>query len=236
MYNKPIRFDGDIIITDPCYIMREDHQKNYDTLPSWWDFVSKATCETITANGRTFKRYNMPKPEDYPDCREKNRGDYGDDESSILQAALELCLSAKKPMFSPTLQAEWDAYHKAQDKWHEENIDDWEKSEYGENMEVLGISTYLSDRTIYGDWSCTTFNSYTKAKIGEFCADAGMVAVFLLDEVLRYNPSYNDHIEKPWTTTLIRDFHGTVELHCKNDKVTVVGKGNINFVSVQTGL
>lgn len=72
--------------------------------------------------------------------------------------------------------------------------------------------------------------------IGEFCADAGMVAVFLLDEVLKYNPDFNYHTERPWTTTLIRDFHGTVELHCENDEVTVIGKGNVNFVGVQTGL
>ena len=236
MYNQPVRFDGDIIITDPCYIMREDGKPDYSTSPSWWDFVSKTTSEIITdANGRTFKRYNMPKPQDYPDCREKNRGDYGDDEDSVLQAALDLCLSKKTPVFSPTLQAELDAYHEAEEKWREENISDWEKCEYGEEMEVLGIKTYLADRTIYGDWSCTTFNSDTKEKIGKFCADAGMVAVFLLDEVLRYNPNYNDHIEKPWTTTLIRDFHGTVELRRKGENVTVVGKGNVNFVGKQTG-
>lgn len=236
MYNTPIRFDGDIIITDPCYIMREDHKRNYDALPYWWDFVSKATYHVITGtNGKTFKSYTMPKPEDYPDCREKNRGDYGNDEDSVVQAALDLIFSEKKPMFSPTLQAELDAYHKAEEKWHEENIDDWEKCEYGEEMELLGIHTYLSDRTIYGDWSCTTFNSDTKEKIGEFCADAGMVAVFLLDEVLRYNPDFNYHTEKLWTTTLIHDFHGTVELHREGEEVAVVGKGNINFIGKQTG-
>lgn len=235
MYNTPIRFDGDIIITDPCYIMRKDSQPDYSTSPSWWDFVSRTTSEEITSNGRTFKRYNMPKPEDYPDCREKNRGDYGNDEASILRAALELCIHEKKPMFSPTLQAELDAYHEAEEKWQEENMSDWERCEYGDEMEVLGINTYLSNRTIYGDWSCTTFNSDTKEKIGAFCADAGMVAVFLLDEVLKYNPDFDYHTERPWTTTLIRDFHGTVELHRQGEDVTVVGNGNVNFIGKQTG-
>lgn len=234
MYNTPIRFDGDIIITDPCYIMRKDGQPDYSTSPSWWDFVSKTTSEEITSNGRTFLRYEPPKPEDYPDCRRKRIEDYPDKLTAELNMIHYLRIG-QAPLFSPTLQAEWDAYHKAEEKWKEENINDWEKCEYGEEMEVLGINTYLSDRTIYGDWSCTTFNYDTKKKIGNFCADAGMVAVFLLDEVLRYNPDFNYHTERPWTTTLIRDFHGTVELHRDGEDVTVIGKGNINFVGKQTG-
>lgn len=156
-----MRFKGDIIITDPCYIMREDH--------------------------------------------------YNEDE---------------------------------------------EKCNGYENMEKLGINHYLVRETIYGDWSCTTYNSDTKEKIGEFCADAGMVAVFLLDEVLKYNPNFDWYNTRPWTTTLIKDFDGEVEFkvihtegvyeddseyHEKGDKwvyksLHVIGKGNINFETRQTGL
>lgn len=235
MYNTPIRFDGDIIITDPCYIMREDNRPDYSTMPSWWDFLSKTTSEEVVKdNGITFKRYNYPKPEDYPDCRKKRIEDYPDKQTAELDMILKMYVG-KVPLFSPTLKAEEDAYHKAEEKWKEENISDWEKCECGEEMEVLGINTYLSDRTIYGDWSCSTFNSNTKKKIGDFCADAGMVAVFLLDEVLRYNPDFDYHTDRPWTTTLIRDFHGTVELHRDGEDVTVIGKGNVNFVGKQTG-
>ena len=47
-YNIPVRFDGDIIITDPCYIMNKKNddrfnEKGYCNGPSWWDFVSKTT-------------------------------------------------------------------------------------------------------------------------------------------------------------------------------------------------
>lgn len=135
------------------------------------------------------------------------------------------------------------------------NISDWELSNYGSDMEVLGIKNYICRDTLYGDWSCTTYNSDTHEKIGEFCADAGMVGVFLLDEVLKYNPDFNYHIERPWTTTLIKDFDGEVEFeiihtegiweddtefHNKGDRweddsVSVVGKGNINFETHQTG-
>jgi hypothetical protein len=134
--------------------------------------------------------------------------------------------------------------------------------ECGKNMEVLGIETYMTRGTLYGDWGCTTFDTESGEKIGEFCADAGLVSVFLLDEVLRYNPRFDYHINRPWTTTLIKDFKGTVQFvvvhtegeykddssyHKKGDKwedfsVEVVGHGinsvtgePINFVGRQTG-
>ena len=126
-------------------------------------------------------------------------------------------------------------YEEALNKYYELNEDDWEKSNLGENMGVLGIHTYISRDTLYGDWSCTTYNSDTKEKLGEFCADAGKVAVFLLDEVLKYNPEFNDYITKPLTTTLIKDFDGEVDFEIVDDEVSVVGKGNINFYTQQTG-
>lgn len=89
--------------------------------------------------------------------------------------------------------------------------DDWAACEYGDKMEALGIQTYMTRDTLYGDWSCTTYDSDTKEPIGEFCADARLVSVFLLDEVLKYNPDFDYHITKPWTTTLIKNFKGTVK-------------------------
>ena len=40
--------------------------------------------------------------------------------------------------------------------------DDWATCAYGENMEALGITHYMTRDTLYGDWSCTTFDSDTK--------------------------------------------------------------------------
>ena len=130
-----------------------------------------------------------------------------------------------------------------------ENSDDWSKCGYGDNMTALGIKNYLCRDTIYGDWSCTTFNSDTKEAIGEFCADAGMVAVWA------YNPDFDWYTSRPWTTTLIKDFDGDIEMkvihtegvydddtewHKKGDKweddeVRVIGTGNTNFETHQTG-
>lgn len=141
--------------------------------------------------------------------------------------------------------------------------DDWATCAYGENMEALGVTHYMTRDTLYGDWSCTTFDTDTKEAIGEFCADAGLVSVFLLDEVLKYNPDYDWHITKPFTATVIKDFKGTVEFAVKHIEgyyeedtdywkkgeyweyyvLEVVGHGinkvtgkPINFVGKQTGI
>lgn len=147
--------------------------------------------------------------------------------------------------------------------WENEH-DDWKKCAYGENMEALGITNYLTNSTIYGDWSCTTYEETTHKKLGNFCADAGLVSVFILDEVLQYNPDFEQWIKNhPWCVTTIENFSGTVdievihisgvytaddeyeyngEIRCKagetweDDEVRVIGKGSINFFTTQTGL
>lgn len=158
---------------------------------------------------------------------------------------------------------------------------DWKRCDYGDDMKVLGLTAYISESTIYGDWSCSTWSTPRKdvvaqleeintlcrkqyelvkqygrdsvqgeiyddkiadatlnlKKIGNFCADAGMVAVFLLDEVLKYNPEFDYHTEREWTTTLIKDFDGEVDYYVDNDgNAHIVGVGNTNFFTTQTGL
>jgi len=106
------------------------------------------------------------------------------------------------------------------------------------------LSRYMERDTLYGDWSCTVYNPDTHEKLGEFCADSGMVAVALREEVLKYNPTY---VGKSWTETVIENFKGTVQFVVTrigdNDySVHVVGRGintitgePINFISYQTG-
>lgn len=138
---------------------------------------------------------------------------------------------------------------------------DWHLYDYN-NLEELGFTNYMSRGTIYGDWSCTVYNTDTKEKIGKFCADAGLVGVYLLKEIHNYNPQYDDYINHPYAATLIKDFKGTVqfvvkyehgfykedtEFHKKGElwedySLQVVGHGidkksgkPINFVGKQTG-
>ena len=233
-----MRFKGDIIITDPCYICKE--KEEVGKLPYSKDF------------------FTYEAEEDYPDFRELT-------EEELREKARDNDLFAKmlKANFLPyQWRTESEQYKKENERYEaaiaeytKNNISDWERCNYGEDFEELGIKNYICRDTIYGDWSCTTYNSDTNEVLGRFCADAGMVGVFLLDEVLKYNPDFNYHIERPWTTTLIKDFDGEIdfeivhtegvyeddtEFHSKGEKweddsVSVVGKGNINFKTEQTG-
>lgn len=189
-----------IIITDPCYIVKKNYEKNPNPAPYTKEAISSPNYEEI-------------------------RKTYYD----------------------------WEKEH-----------DDWQKCEYGDNMEALNINNYICRNTIYGDWSCTTYNSNTKEVIGEFCADAGLVAVFELDEVRAYNSEIDKWIEKhPWCVTVIKNFTGEVhfevvhhqgiytkenefesngKIYCKEgtpwkeDEVQVIGRGSIDFFTTQTDL
>lgn len=122
------------------------------------------------------------------------------------------------------------------------------------DFECTRISDYgivgVESDTYYGDWSCTTFASTIKAKLGNFCADSGMVCVADLNSVLEFNPNFDYHKTKDWTTTLIKDFKGTVSIKITKNKeewpayiISVVGHGvniktgePIDFYTEQTGL
>ena len=148
---------------------------------------------------------------------------------------------------------------KKYNEW-EDAHDDWTKCMYGQNMEALGIEHYFTESTLYGDWGCTTYkikeNPYTVinkfaesentgedygiscSKLGEFCADAGLVAVFLLDEVRKYNSDIDEWIAShDWCVTTIPDFDGEVNYYVdKQGSAHIVGIGNINFFTTQTSL
>lgn len=91
------------------------------------------------------------------------------------------------------------------------------------NYGIIGIE---SD-TYYGDWDCSTFDRLSFDEndcpklIGKFCADSGMVCVADLRSVLKFNPKYDYHIKNDRTTTLIRNFKGTVRI-----KIDMANGGN----------
>jgi hypothetical protein len=130
-----MKFKGDIIITDPCYIIK-DEPPGKPTFNDWPVLVGKGS---------------------------KPFSDFTDEE-----------------------RAAYKQYREALDKWDDDHLDEWELCDCGENMEALGITHYLTDDTGVGDWNCVTIDKDTGQKIGCFCADAGLVGVFLLDEVLIY--------------------------------------------------
>ena len=136
----------------------------------------------------------------------------------------------RRVAISLTYEAENQAYNDAVKKWETEQEDDWGKCCCGEAMEKLGLNTFIVCDTIYGDWSCTVFNSLTKEKMGEFCADSGQVGIFLMDEVLKYNPN----LDLPkHCATIIKNFDGHVRVNKKNNgKYTYDGEEYDDIVAL----
>ena len=78
----------------------------------------------------------------------------------------------------------------------------------------------------------------TEHTLGSFCADAGMVCVVYLKDVLKFNPNFKEWASKhSWCATIIENFDGNVEYEIdEDDAAHIVGTGNINFYTSQSGL
>jgi hypothetical protein len=111
--------------------------------------------------------------------------------------------------------------------------EDWQRCEYGTNLESLHICTYISSE--HGDEiGLDVISLDTSEKLGEFCSDSGMVSVMLLNEVRKYNSAFNQDLERH-CYTIVKNFEGEVQLFEmeENDgtdqSLYFMGKGNKNF-------
>lgn len=128
----------------------------------------------------------------------------------------------------------------------EDSDNDWDLCRYGDNLDALGISKFITKSTYYGDWSCSVKDNSDNI-IGTFCADAGLVSVMPYQEALKYNPEIEEKFRDSGEATIIRDFTGKVYIKSKFDIENkewiryVEGSGIINstellkFTSYQSG-
>ena len=111
--------------------------------------------------------------------------------------------------------------------------EDWHRCEYGENLEALKISTYITSGN--GDeFASDVISLDTPERLGEFGSDSCMVSVMLLSEVRGYNFDFDKDLGKH-CYTIVKDFEGEVKLfELEEDDGTgqrlyFMGRGNINF-------
>jgi len=126
-------------------------------------------------------------------------------------------------------------------KWLDDDVSTNHETVSSGVSTIDGMTFEWSD-TIYGDWSCTTYNDKDQSILGRFCADAGLVAIFKAKEIIKYNPEFfEEFFLKDWCVTIIRNFIGDVEIEevstpDGDSEIQVIGKGSINFHTSQTGL
>lgn len=132
---------------------------------------------------------------------------------------------------SETYREEERKWHEAYDAWVSENTVDWD---------LVGVSPFGSMDCIVHetpgwdwDWSCKVCSG--DEELGSFCSYMGLAGIFLLDEVLAYNPEAVGKLkENPHFATIIRDFHGEVWFEREDDKTLILkGSGNLEFYTRQ---
>ena len=105
--------------------------------------------------------------------------------------------------------------------------DDWDKTMYGEKMDMIGFKNYISFE--FEEDSPKVINCDTRKSIGSYCTDSCMICIVYLGELLNYNPDFDQHIEYPKNWTVIEDFDGLISIQKNKDYLSIVGKGNVNF-------
>lgn len=64
--------------------------------------------------------------------------------------------------------------------------------------------------TIIGNGDGCVTDKDTGADIGTYTVDSGLIGVYLLEDVMAFNPAFDGHIKNPWTAAVIRNFKGKV--------------------------
>lgn len=212
-------FKGTIVITDPCYIIK----KNPIQHPDEKDFGLPASI-----GSKPFKDYSTPEELAYKaalDYYFSESRKYDDWSKCEYGENMEV-LGIHNYISEDTIYGDWSCSTYKVDE---------EPKEFLENV-LRTLNVNLEDEEYGEDESSIP---YEGEYIGEFCADAGLVGVFLLDEILAYNPNWKSWVEEhPGCATIIEDFEGEVKYYIdKVDKEAhILGTGNINFYTVQTGI
>ena len=104
------------------------------------------------------------------------------------------------------------------------DAEDWKRSAYGDHMEKLGMKTVLSLLVTEGEEDLMAKDAQTGAYYGTFVSDTGVATAFLLEEILQYDPSFDEHIACPENVVLIPGFSG---------EVCACGTGNDQWFTIE---
>ena len=107
--------------------------------------------------------------------------------------------------------------------------EDWQLCHWGEHLEKLGLRDFLY---VEFEEDCPDVVDREGNKLGSFCTDSAVVVVLLLDDLLKYNPEFNDHITYPQNWTIIKDFCGTIKPKTIAGEKYIIGEGNISFHTI----
>ena len=139
-----------------------------------------------------------------------------------------------------TIYGDWDCFtYKGKSEEVIKQIKGWNYAYMKFLRDYNDPNTTPEERDIlYNTFKTNKAKFLEENTLGEFCADAGMVCVVYLDEVLKVNPEFEEWAKThSWCVTIIENFDGDITYEVdENTEAHIVGKGNINFYTSQSGL
>lgn len=111
------------------------------------------------------------------------------------------------------------------------DADDWKKCGYGDHMEVLGLKTSLSALVTEGEEDLCAWSPDGKTCYGTFVTDSGVATAFVLEEILRYDPTFDEHTECPENALWIPGFDGEIEVRGVGQEQWFEGSGSHSFTT-----
>ena len=111
------------------------------------------------------------------------------------------------------------------------NAEDWRACGYGDHMEALGLKTVLPVLVTEGELDLEAVDPETGASYGTFVTDSGVAAAMLLEEILSYDPEFDEHTECPENVVWIQGFDGEVTAHGTGEDQWLESRGNYNFTT-----
>ena len=92
-----------------------------------------------------------------------------------------------------------------------EDVDVWEKCEYGEHMERAGFTKFFTSSNGFGDGCWTVTNRKNGKKLGEIWADSGQTGIYLLDEVAPDSAIFYPAVDgREFGAVILRNFTGEI--------------------------
>ena len=111
------------------------------------------------------------------------------------------------------------------------DAEDWKKCGYGDHMEKLGLGTVLSALVTEGEEDLCGWNPNDGSCYGTFVTDSGVASAFLLEEILSYDPGFDEHLECPENALWIRDHDGDITVCGTGEDQWLEGSGNYPFTT-----
>lgn len=109
--------------------------------------------------------------------------------------------------------------------------EDWDKCDYGDHMEKLGFQTCLSALVTEGEEDLAGWSPDGKTCYGTFVTDSGVATAFLLEEILNYDPSFDEHLESPENTLWIPGFDGEILVKGQGEQQWFEATGSHSFTT-----